>query len=209
MKSNEIWTIVGIAALTSVVVFFVLYFAFGQVMFAPYINAWPTTNAQVGGEGGGTSEINANRCQADGTCEMNNADIGGAVYLGNDPNQVKISHGPDYDLSISAGFTRLLGNFNVRDNLQIGDSVGSFPENSSGNVAIEKAVSIGGSLGVGEGVEVGGYLKLMDPNGIGAEVYIDPRVEYPIRMYGFMGNGTGYACINEQGALYKSTTPCI
>lgn len=69
MKDNkQFWTTVLISAIVAVVVFLLLGFASGGVMFGP-LGPFQRAEPQAPGE------INANSCDADGICEINNAEV--------------------------------------------------------------------------------------------------------------------------------------
>lgn len=136
MDKKNILTTVVVAALVTIIV----SVGFDSMQFSPILG-----KATPIGSYSSTEFVNANECTKDGVCEMTDAEVNGAIYLGNDSNQIKISHNPSaYEVSVSAGLMRVLGDTNVRDNLQIGEPSGVFPAESSGNLYVENDLVVSG-----------------------------------------------------------------
>ena len=167
---NEFWKTIGISALTSVIVFVMLYFAFGQVLLGPVVVP---------------KEINANACSADGVCEMREARA---------------------DTGIFGGYL----------------SIQSSLYADGGQVAIEKPITSGVQItgnnnGVGLEISTGlrtGYLSAGGQTGgglyvDGSQVSFNSPITSDVTVSGLGGNSTGYVCVDSEGKLLRSQTPCV
>lgn len=139
---NEMLRTVGVAVITSVIVFFVLYFMMQQVMFGPDT---------------GRAVINANECRADVLCEINNtrmstAKIEGQLTLtrvGDAEGVYLFSERGNLYINPDNFNTKLLGNFDIV-NIN-GISQTTFTTNRLGSLVVTPtsgATEINGDLSI-------------------------------------------------------------
>ncbi|MFH1802142.1 MAG: hypothetical protein ABH864_01685 [archaeon] len=139
MKDNkQVWKTVGISALTSAIVFLILYFALGGVMLGPsmrmdYAEAYPSTTCRTC--------LNAKACSADDVCEVNALLVEEDSVFRDDPR-------------FELGFTSE-GHSYMQGNAYIGESAGIFPAESSGNLYVENDLVVGGEFDTGEDLMIG------------------------------------------------------
>ena len=147
------------------------------------------------------NEVNANSCSADEICEMNGAQIGSVNAVQNtmlhiesdNPNEVKSILKNNYGnawLMLLAGAQK--------------DPYISF---QSGN-GYWWSIGIDGSESE--------MFKISQASGLGNNdrLIFKPQgytifTDYPTQFEGLAGPANAYACLDNQGVLYRSTSPCI
>lgn len=133
MKQKEVWMNVGISVITSVVVFFLLAQFFGAPLFSPATSIYKGNleSQQI---------VNANACNADGVCETNTLkSFGGAIYIGQPQNEIKIARSGENDLGI-------LGASKVKVNSLVSTGGAIYLGEDPNQIKLSE--SSGGSLGI-------------------------------------------------------------
>jgi hypothetical protein len=220
MKNKEVWKTVGISAVTSIVVFFILGQVFGAPLFSP---SWSNKQAYPSLQGASDpvqyTEINANRCQADDVCEVNSLSASFYDDQGDDGYQYDFSTTPDQINLVSVGYEDGEEEFTDRVRLQTAPyNKLEFTRSGDGTSREAKASLIGGSnpsifFQVGEGlteeaharydIDSVVFFSTAAPNGLAAEFSSNF-----IKSMGLSGSGQAYACISEDGTIIRSQTPC-
>lgn len=126
--------------------------------------------------------IAADSCDADSTCEVN------ALSVGEYPVQTETTEGSlfvENNVNVGGSFHASSGSFN---SLTIDD----------GGMNVEEDVTIGGNIDLFGEIEAGS----VDADDL--EVNSGPVV-----LHHLSGNGSAYACIDSDGYLFRSQTPCV
>jgi len=152
------------------------------------VSSLVTSNVMVGPPTTNPKEVRANSCDVDEVCEMNVAKIGGVeLYSVNDykisPKPILYSDGfiaEEFIISEFGFFKQYLAM--SRD---ISDPDATFFQiTEDGNGFLEGQLE----------------LEKVDTKQL--------EVEGPARFAELIGSGNGYVCVNFQGRLYRSNTPC-
>lgn len=189
MKKEEVWKTVGISALTSVIVFLVLYFAVGGVMMSPpWGNIRPVQQAELEPYPYPQCQNceHAKACDADGTCEVRSLVTIPSVRDNNGTNN-------------TGGSTTIVGGNIGAIRVELEDL------EASGQI---RAHAVSGTYGVSGGwiqaVTPGSFVTLsqgdIQATGLRHE---DWQTIPPGSNYGF-----AYACLDAQGNFFRSETPC-
>ena len=135
-----------------------------------------------------SAPINANSCNADGICEINGANVEGQLNvfgLG------KFDNG----LNVNNGDTNIEGNLITLNDVELGkygnvNPVMKIYQTSDGNkyLNVNDFAKFSGGLNVDSG---------------------DTSIEGPLFLITLSGNSTAYACLDNQGKLFRSQTPCV
>ncbi len=194
MDSRQIWTIVGISLVVAVISSFATTSITGAV-------SWPWQQPQPIA----ISNIRANSCDADSSCEITNANIGGGRMILQREGWIRT--GADIPLLLDSGTDYVV----IADGLNIN---GKLSGHTNDYLMIDDDIQIINSELQNP------YRMTIDKDGI---ILTGPDI--PLRLRSgtgninfessdiwfthLAGNGTAYLCLNSLGVTFRSLTPCV
>ena len=162
-----------------------------------------------------SAPINANSCNADGICEVNNIKTNGQLTLArNGDTQGVLIYSEEDRLYFNpdALNTKLQGNFDIVNDQ--GDGKTTLTTNNLGSLVITPtsgATKINADLTLsGEGYQGGVIVK---SNNLGSFIVTPSsgfaKFEGTLSTSTLAGDSIAYVCTNSNGELFRSQTPCV
>ena len=207
-KNNNVW-LVYVIALIAIVALILAAIAFNKANMTGQGLLDFLKGSQINPESGqgsppNTNLISANSCDADSKCEMNRLDVMDAFTVHNNVNAEGQTVGSLYSnlgksyLTITSGVDQMSY---VQFVTQHNPSPGVFQSvywsmGTDGTDEDKFIISDSGTLGSGNRLT----FKPLENTIFG---------DYPTQFEDLIGTGNAYACLDNQGILYRSTTPCV
>ena len=178
MDTKQFWTTVIIAAVVAVIVFILLSLVSSSIGLSPR-RTGPYEYQQQG-------IVNAHECTADNICEVKNLKVTGATISGGDRIITRYGH--------FTGLPFLDATLTVNGTLEVIKILVGSPDYTS----VPNGISARGDIRAGG--------KVTSEAGFGTTG--GAQIGTTLEIESLTGSGDAYACLDNNGRLFRSQTPC-